>query len=402
MRIAILPDAYLPEGTLNHAKMMHELAVELVNREHEVVVITPSAIKQQEPLNRFNLDGVDVWKFRCRPIRGVSHINRAINETLLSWFAYRTISKSKLDTRFDLVINYSPTIFYGPLVQWLRSKGAFVYLVLRDFFPQWAVDQGLIKSGSLVERYFRFFERFNFKAADVIGIQSPANLPVFEEIARPRKFPTEVLYNWAATLQAIDDSFGRAFIEEHRLKGKFIFFYGGNIGHAQDIPYILRLASNLSYLEKVHFLIIGQGDQYTKIDLQIGKMGLINTTLAPSVTQDEYRSLLTQVDVGVFTLASSHRAHNFPGKVLGYLAAGLPVLGAVNCGNDLVEIVNQSGAGRVTINGDYEKFVDDAVEMYTDPSKREAMQKRAVALQAKQFSVVAAADQILGRYAQGR
>jgi glycosyltransferase involved in cell wall biosynthesis len=402
MRIAIFSDAYLPEGTLYHVKMLHELAVELVSRGHEVVIISPGEIKQPQSLCRFELDHVDVWKFRCRPLRGISHIQRAINETLLSWSAYRAISESKLDTRFDLVINYSPTIFFGPLMRWVRGKGAFVYLVLRDFFPQWAIDEGLIKSGSLVERYFRFFERLNYQASDVIGIQSPANIPVFEQIVWPRHFPTEVLFNWAAPLPLIDDSFGRSFIEGLGLKDKFIYFYGGNIGHAQDIPYILRLADSLRSYEGVHFLILGQGDQYKNISLQIHEMELTNTTLAPSVTQDEYRSLLTQVDVGVFTLASSHRSHNFPGKILGYLAQGLPVLGAVNSGNDLIEIVNEAGAGRVTINGEYERFVQDAVLIYEDAAARQLMQSNAKVLIARQFSVVAAADQILNRYAQER
>ena len=402
MRIAILSDAYLPEGTLNHVKMLHELAVELASRGHSIVVITPGETKQLQSICRFELDQVEVWKFRCRPTRGVSHLRRAINETLLSLAAYGAISKSKFDPRFDLVINYAPTIFFGPLVRWLRGKGAFVYLVLRDFFPQWAVDEGLIKSGSLVERYFRFFERLNYKTSDVIGVQSPANMPVFEQIVWPRHFPTEVLYNWAAPLPMIDDSFGRSFIEGLCLKEKFIFFYGGNIGHAQDIPYILRLAASLRAYEGIHFLILGQGDQYKNISRLILEMGLTNTTLAPSVTQDEYRSILTQVDVGVFTLASSHRAHNFPGKILGYLAQGLPVLGAVNSGNDLIEVVNDAGAGLVTINGDYARFLQDAVLLYEDAASRQAMQRNAKKLLARQFSVVAASDQILDRHAQER
>ena len=218
---------------------------------------------------------------------------------------------------------------------------------------------------------------------------------MFEQIVWPEHFQTEVLYNWAAPLPMIDDSFGRSFIEGLRLEEKFIFFYGGNIGHAQDIPYILRLAASLRAYDGIHFLIVGQGDQYKNIDRKILEMGLKNTTLAPSVSQDEYRSLLTQVDVGMFTLASRHRAHNFPGKILGYLAQGLPILGAVNGGNDLIEIVNKAGAGRVTVNGDHERLIKDAVLIYEDAAKRKTMSRNSKKLLARQFSVVAAADQLL-------
>lgn len=395
MRIAILPDAYLPEGTQNHAKMMHELAVELVDRGHDVIVITPASAAQSKHLDRYELDGVDVWKFRCWPMRGVSHIKRAINETLLSWFAYRAITKSRLDPKFDLVINYAPTIFFGPLVWWLRNYGANVYLVLRDFFPQWAIDEGLIKKDSIVERYFRFFERLNYKQSNVIAVQSPANSPIFKEITGSREYPTEVLFNWARPLEQVDEAFGKSFLQYYGIAGKFIFFYGGNIGHAQDIPYILRLAERMKDEAEVHFLIIGQGDQYQSIGDRINQLGLNNVTLAPSVSQDEYRALLTKVDVGLFTLARSHRAHNFPGKVLGYLAAGLPVLGAVNEGNDLIQIVNDSGAGLVSINGEFDSFAADAQKIFQDAAARHLMTISARALLAQNFSVVAAADQIL-------
>lgn len=400
MRIAILPDAYLPEGTLNHAKMMHELAVELSKRGHEVIVITPASTEQLVLIDRYELDGVDVWKFRCRPMRGVSHIKRAINETLLSWFAYRAIKKTGLDAKFDLIINYAPTIFFGPLVCWLKGKGAFVYLVLRDFFPQWAIDEGLIKRGSLVERYFRFFERLNYRQSNMIALQSPANLPVFDEITGPYEYPSEVLFNWASPVKQVDETFGKSFVESHGLANKFVFFYGGNIGHAQDIPYILRLAKAISGFADVHFVIVGQGDQFQMIADLISEYGLINTTLAPSVSQDEYRSLLTQVDVGLFTLARSHRAHNFPGKVLGYLAAGLPVLGAVNEGNDLIEVVNESGVGYVSVNGDFNCFKASALNLYHDHKARELMMSSSRRLLADKFSVVAAADQILKRQAE--
>ena len=395
MRIAILPDAYLPDSTLIHAKMMHELAVELTNRNHEVVVITPGSISQKRPVVHSSLDGVKIWKFRCRPMRGVSHIKRAINETFLSWSAWRSVRKSCLDTKFDLVINYSPTIFFGPLAYRLKRGGAYVYLVLRDFFPQWAIDEGLIRKGSSVEKYFRFFEHWNYRVSEKIAVQSPANLPVFHEMVAPRLYPTEVLFNWGEVNMDIDAEFGRAYINELGLSEKFVFFYGGNIGHAQDIPYILKLAEHLTHYEHMHFLILGQGDQYKAVDDQISNLGLSNTTLKPSVTQDQYRSLLSQVDVGLFTLSSKHTAHNFPGKVLGYLAAGLPILGAVNKKNDLIEIVNQSGAGRVSVNGEFDTFVRDAVEIYSDPQIRSKMHKNAIHLLSGKFSVCRAADQIL-------
>jgi glycosyltransferase involved in cell wall biosynthesis len=398
MRIVILSDAYLPESTLIHAKMLHELAVEYVRRGHEVIVLTPGLCDQKNLVNRCSLEGVDVWRFRCRPTRGVSHRDRAINETLISWFAFRAIKRAGLNPNFDLCVNYSPTIFFGPLARWFRRRGAFVYLVLRDFFPQWVIDEGIIKENSLVANYFQFFENLNYASSNVVAVQSPANVPVFDKITGSRRYSVEVLYNWAAPASDVDVSFGERFIIDHRLGTKFLFFYGGNIGHAQDIPVILRLAKSIATQPDAHFLIIGQGDQYLNIKEKIKEMALSNVTLAPSVSQEEYRSLLTQVDCGVFTLAASHRAHNFPGKILGYLAAGLPILGSVNAGNDLIELVNTSGAGLVSVNGDFNNLEQDARGIVSSSETRRGMSDAATNLLQQVFCVTSAADQILERY----
>jgi glycosyltransferase involved in cell wall biosynthesis len=399
MRILVLSDAYLPESTLNHAKMLHELAVEFQSQGHEVVVLTPGCASQAQPLLEEKMDDVALWRFRCRPTRGVSHYQRAINETLLSFYAYRALKKKALDTSFDIVVNYSPTIFWGPLAAWLKKQGAYVYLVLRDFFPLWAIDEGLIKRGSLVAKYFHFFEHLNYRSADLIAVQSPANVKIFNDISADRYYPVDVLYNWSASPPIADPHFGSAYLKDLGISDKFIFFYGGNIGHAQDIQYILTLAERFIDQPKAHFLIVGQGDQYNNISAQIKLMNLSNVTLSSSITQQQYRSVLTQVDVGIFTLAASHTAHNFPGKILGYLAAGLPILGAVNNGNDLIEVVNQSGSGKVSVTGNIDQFYDDAMILFSDAFSREQMSVAAHQLLDDVFSVENATSKILSAHA---
>jgi len=399
MRILILSDAYLPESTLNHAKMLHELAVEFQSQGHEVVVLTSGSSSQAQPLIEERMDEVTLWRFRCRPTRGVSHYKRAINETLLSFYAYLALKKKAVHSSFDIVVNYSPTIFWGPLAAWLKKQGAYVYLVLRDFFPLWAIDEGLIKRGSLVAKYFHFFEHLNYRSADLIAVQSPANVKIFRDISADRYYPVDVLYNWAASPPIVDCYFGLTFLQDLGINDKFIFFYGGNIGHAQDIQYILTLAKKFIDQPKAHFLIVGQGDQYDNINAQIELMNLTNVSLASSITQEQYRSVLTQVDVGIFTLAASHTAHNFPGKILGYLAAGLPILGAVNSGNDLIEVVNKSGSGKVSVTGNINQFYSDAMMLFSEVSSREQMSVAAHQLLDDVFSVEHATSKILSAHA---
>ena len=173
----------MPRSTKVGAKMVHELACEYVKEGHEVTVLTPNP-NQKERLVIEQLDGVTILNFKSGEIKNVNKVKRAINETLLSFNAWIATKDYFKKHKFDYIIYYSPTIFFGPLVKRLKKLwGVKSYLILRDIFPQWAVDQGLIKKGSLIERYFKYFEKINYDAADTIGVMSKKNLEWFKEHA---------------------------------------------------------------------------------------------------------------------------------------------------------------------------------------------------------------------------
>ena len=115
MRIAILTDEALPLGVRNHAKMLHELAVELLNRGHSVIIITPGDPVQETPLIFDRFENVDIWRFKSGYTRGVGMLKRLINESFLSFKAWYAISSEVNDNPFDLCINFSPTIFLDHL-----------------------------------------------------------------------------------------------------------------------------------------------------------------------------------------------------------------------------------------------------------------------------------------------
>jgi glycosyltransferase involved in cell wall biosynthesis len=401
MRIALLPDSYLPSSTLVHAKMFHELALELKLRGHDVVIITPGEPEQSEILLVEYLDAVEVWRFRTGQTRGAGKVRRAINESLLALNAWKAISKRVKTTPFDACINYSPTIFFGPLAKKLKDNGAYVYLILRDMFPQWVIDEGMLKETSLITKYFRFFERLNYQASDCIGVMSQANLDLFNRL-HPSYTNVRVLMNWADTTPYVQSEQYIDWLKEWGIEEKTVFFYGGNIGHAQDMSNLMRLAKGLADEKKAHFLFVGQGDEVDLLQVLKHKWQLENVTIKPSVTQDVYRQLLTQVDIGLFSLSAKHTAHNFPGKLLGYMVESLPVLGSVNAGNDLIDVVNENKAGRVFINGEDSNLVVAARHLLHDIESRNELGGNAHKLLKQSFSVESAAKHIIEQVMQGK
>lgn len=398
MRICIIVDDYMPYSIKVAAKMMHELGVEFVRQGHTVTVITPDP-KLSERFHLSELDGVNVCRFRSGEIKNVSKIKRAINETLLSYHAWKSCRHYLKENPHDLIIYYSPTIFWGRLVINLKKLwNASSYLILRDFFPQWVIDNGMLKASSPITKYFRFFEQINYKAADIIGIQSPKNLEWFVRTTQTGK-KMEVLYNWAAielAVMARDNKYRK----QLGLEEKVIFFYGGNIGHAQDMMNIVRLAKNIRDEKNAHFVLVGQGDEVELVRSEIASDELRNMTLLPSVSQEVYQEMLSEFDIGLFSLHRDHTTHNFPGKLLGYMAYQKAILGSVNPGNDVQQVIEDAEAGFIAINGDDDAFRDNALILLKDNERRQIMGKNARKLLHDTFSVEAAVEKIVTKVAK--
>lgn len=122
-------------------------------------------------------------------------------------------------------------------------------------------------------------------------------------------------------------------------------------------------------------------------------VSLCVTKLA-SVDQDEFKLILSEMDIGLFSLSARHSSHNFPGKLLGYMVQSLPILGSVNAGNDLLDIVNQNNAGLIHINGEDDKLYHSALLLLQDINVRRKLGMGSNTLLKEQFSVESAAQTI--------
>lgn len=381
----------MPGSTKVAAKMMHELAIKLKEKGHEITVITPG-IGLSQNYKKTSLNGISILQFSSGQIKNVSKIRRLINEWMLSQKAWRYLKEYFIQNHHNLIIYYSPSIFWGNLVFRLKKLWqAPSYLILRDFFPQWIIDNGMIREKSLIAYFFKYYERLNYKAADRIGIQSPGNIEWFSKTF-PEFKNIQLLYNWATDLPVLNQS--NLYRKKLNLEGKVVFFYGGNIGQAQDMMNIVRLAARMQSHTNVSFLLVGAGDEVELVRKSIQDLKLSNMILLGSVPQEEFKIMLAEFDVGLFTLHFNHKTHNFPGKILGYMVQGKPILGSVNMGNDLKQILEDSGSGLVTTSGDDDGFYKNALILLDDKIRKQ-MGRNANLLLKSKFSIDNASDTIL-------
>lgn len=390
MKILILVDCYFP-STKSSAKQMHDLAVQFCRNGHNVTVCAPDA--DIESRLKVNLEeDVRVLRVRTGQIKGASKLVRAVNEIRLSSVIWRAARSFFRQNQFDLIIYYSPTIFFGTLVR--RLKRLFncpAYLILRDIFPQWAVDAGVLRDG-LICRYFRHKEFEQYRQADVIAVQSSANLDYFRN-APVGTARFDVLYNWGTPPDTHIVNLN--FRGRWNLTGKTVYFYGGNIGIAQDIDNIVRLAERMKNDERAFFLLVGEGSEVPRLRKLIIDKGLKNIEIKDPVSQQEYLCMVGEFDVGLICLDRKLKTHNFPGKLFGYFFHSIPILASINPHNDLQEILEKNNAGLVSINPDDVTFQNHARQLCDDPALRRAMGANGKRLLLEKFSVEGAAKQIL-------
>jgi len=391
MKILLIADNYLP-SKLSSAILMSNLAHELSGSGNDVTVLVPdSDLKESFLIER---EGeFQVVRVKSAPIRGVSHFVRAINESMLPILIWRNARVFLSQYSAELIIFYSPSIFLGRLVGRLKKRWSCpTYLIIRDIFPQWALDAGVLKKG-LAYHYFRKIELYQYKIADYIGVQSKANLDYFDNLPIELNKEPDVLHNWMVTdgLEVLCTEFR----SKYGLKNKIIFFYGGNIGVAQDIDNLLKLAVSMISKESIHFLLIGEGSRFAYLKRRISELQLKNISLYQSISQEEYFGIVKEIDVGLISLDRKLTTHNIPGKALGYMYMQKPVLASVNKGNDLEKLLIQSGAGLVSVNGDDNQLLENAHKLANSRELRENMGKASRELLEVQFSVVKAASIIL-------
>ena len=264
MRILLLV-VYYPPSTTSAAQMMRDLALEYVRQGHQVIVATPGdAVEGTARITEE--DGVTLVRVKTGDLKYANKAFRMWRECRLSATMWQGACKFFQANPCDLIVFYSPTIFFGDLVNRLKTIwGCPSYLILRDIFPQWAVDAGLIRKG-MVYRYLKRKELAQYAAADLIGVEASGNLSYFRNELAGYDYRVEVLHNWLdVRKQPASNSYWR---HKLGLNNKVIFFYGGNIGVVQDLDNILRLAAGLRDHEEVFFLLVGSGSEVLR---QIGR-----------------------------------------------------------------------------------------------------------------------------------
>lgn len=252
----------------------------------------------------------------------------------------------------ERILYTTPPITLAPLIARLKKKhSAATYLLLKDIFPQNAVDLGMMrKTGvkGLIYRYFRGMEKKLYAISDRIGCMSVANA---EYVLRhnPEIDPkrVEVCPN---SIQVRDMSVSAEVRAELRAKyeipqDKKVFVYGGNLGKPQGIPFLMRCLENEKNNCGAYLLIVGDGTEYKKLEAWFAENKPANAKLLKRLPKEDYDRLVAACDVGLIFLDHRFTIPNFPSRLLSYMQAKLPVLCCTDPNTDIGKVCQAGGFG---------------------------------------------------------
>jgi len=365
------------------AVQLRDLSQEMVRQGYLPTVIIPSA-ELDQPWLLEDMSGVQVLRLKAPHTKDIGYARRTIGEFMMPFMMLRNLRKSPLaNIHWDGVAWYSPTIFLGPLVNALKKDSACrSYLIIRDVFPEWAVDMGLMSRG-LPYHFFKAIEHYQYSVADVIGVQTSGNLSYFDHWAKQPRQRVEVLQNWLAEAPDVGSSIS---VADSPLAGRTVFVYTGNMGVAQGMGIFIDLAERLSNRRDIGFLFVGRGSDGKKLREDVKLRGLDSVVFQDEIDPSEIPGLYAQCHVGIIALDPRHKTHNIPGKFLSYMQSGLPVLASINPGNDLESLIKDEGVGLVCTDHSVDSLERLSLKMADELSSGKSFVTSCRALSEKLFS----------------
>jgi glycosyltransferase involved in cell wall biosynthesis len=356
---------------MNHSFNMYTALVDQFHRNgYDVTVLAPdpNIVKTTIRVEK----GIEVLRVQTLPIKNVSNFIKGISNVLLPiqyWFA---LKKNYSNKSFDAVIMPTPPITLGGLAHRIKKKyNAKLYLILRDIFPQNAVDLKFIKKNGLIHRFFSAREAKLYQCADAIGCMSQASINYIKKHHPIADEKLHILRNWQYKYRGNPSA--KDLISKYCLDGKFVAVFGGNMGKPQQLENILELAKRCKKYDNILFLLLGDGVAMNSLKDTIIKGQLTNIRIQGTIPKNEYQDLLSVCDIGLISLHKDFTIPNIPSKALDYFNVGIPILASLDTATDFNQILDNSKSGLWSIAGDHNSFFSNFLKLYKNKDLRSAM-----------------------------
>lgn len=371
-----------------YADLMRELA----KNGNDVFVVSPveRRFKEQPRMIEYNESddwhkNVHILKVKTGNIQKTNIIEKGITTVLIESKITKAIKNHFKKVKFDLVTYSTPPITIVKPISFIKRRdNAKTYLMLKDIFPQNAVDLGMLKKTGLKGLLYKFFrnkEKKLYAISDKIGCMSQANVDyVLNHNPEISEEKVEIFPN---CIEPIDVSLTDE--EKIAMRNKYgiptnrrVFVYGGNLGRPQGVSFIIDCLRAEKDNDKVFFLIVGDGTEYGKLEQFEKEEHPSNFKLMKRLPKDDYDRMIASCDVGMIFLDHRFTIPNFPSRLLSYMQAGIPVLACTDPNTDIGKVIVDGGFGWWCESDDIDNFtsiISESAIPYCDEKIRNLLKE---------------------------
>jgi len=297
---------------------------------------------------------VAILQVKTFNIQKTNIIEKGIGTLAIEYQYLSAIKKYSTNIKYNLILYSTPPITLVKVIEFIKRRdGAKSYLLLKDVFPQNAVDMKMLKKGSFLHKQFLKKEKNLYKISDTIGCMSPANVKfVLRHNPEINSEKVEVNPN---SIEPKNFNYSENQKKDIREKyeipiNKKVLVYGGNLGKPQGLDFLLETIKETK-LDSAFFLILGNGTEFPKIQKWFESNKPCNAKLFHKLPKEEYDILLSACDVGLIFLDKNFLIPNFPSRLLSYLEMSMPVIAATDINTDIGDIIEKTHCGYKVIAG---------------------------------------------------
>jgi glycosyltransferase involved in cell wall biosynthesis len=350
-------------SSTNEQGIYTDLIREFANEGHSIYVISPIEKRRRQKTKLIFDDGIHILKLAIGNVQKTNIVEKGFSTITLESKFIAGIKKYYADVKFDLILYSTPPITLQGAVEYVKNRDqSKTYLLLKDIFPQNAIDLGLLSKHGLkkaIYKYFKHKEHKLYGISDYIGCMSEANVTFLKEHNKtidPNKI--EVCPNTITPqndMLTYEEKIGLR--EKYKIPNdKKVFIYGGNLGKPQGIDFLISCIKSNEMRYDTHFLIVGSGTEYSKIQAYFDISKPKNATLLKHIPKQDYERLLSACDCGLIFLDNRFTIPNFPSRLLSYMQANMPVIAATDVNTDIGHIVESGKFGLWCESGDLSQF----------------------------------------------
>lgn len=338
-----------------------DLMREFAGNGHHIYVVSPCEKRTGGDTRIINDEDATILKVKTGNLQKTNKIEKGVSTVLVERQFKSAIKRHFGGIKFDLVMYSTPPITFVNVIKYIKKKhGAKTYLLLKDIFPQNAVDLSLLSSKGLVYRYFRIKEKNLYTLSDYIGCMSEKNVQYV--IDHNSYVNPDIVHVSPNSIEIIKDVHTEKGGAETRKKfgiplDEKVFIYGGNLGKPQDIPFIIECLRANQNKEDRFFVICGTGTEYFKLAKYTREENLQNVLLINGLPRDEYDNLVNVCDVGLIFLDHRFTIPNFPSRLLSYMQCSMPVIACTDVNTDVGKVIEEGEFGWWCESKDPQEFV---------------------------------------------